>query len=281
MHDGSLVIFKMASDSEGGNEFEVAEILNKRKRGNIVEYLVRWKDFGTQEDSWEPQKNLKSAQKIIDMFNKSSGKKPKSRSKSRTRSTSRSRSRSRSSSRGRPKKESPSRSSKVIQAKATHTVSSTVKEKKQEQATPIVSSTVKEEKLSVSTNSLSRSPRFLKEAIRHWPGKYEMTTETRTESKPSEATTRSTYQKKTESIVTSKIDRIDRKEPVATTQWRQTWRKYFHLTSSDYPVLVIFTCIAIIILSFLLEKYVNFSKIGDSIVSLWMGLVEWVLNLFK
>ncbi|KAK3604094.1 hypothetical protein CHS0354_035905 [Potamilus streckersoni] len=264
MHDGSLVIFKMASDSESGNEFEVAEILNKRKRGNIVEYLVRWKDFGTQEDSWEPQKNLKHAQKFIDIFNKSSVRKSKRRSKSRTRSNSRSRSRSRSSSRGRPKKESPSHSSKVIQEKATPTVSSIVTEK-----------------LSVSTNSLSRSPRILKEAVHQWPGKYEMTTETRTESKPSEATTRSTYQKKTETIVTSS-SKMDRTEPVVEkSKWSQTWRKYFHPTSSDYPILVIFSCIAIIVLSFLLERYVNFSKIGESIVGLWMGLLAWLSNLLQ
>ncbi len=43
-------------------------ILETRKRGRALEYLVRWKGFGETEDSWEPARGLKGAKKAIDAF---------------------------------------------------------------------------------------------------------------------------------------------------------------------------------------------------------------------
>lgn len=37
---------------------QVDQILNQRKRKGVLEYLVRWRGFGKEEDSWEPGKNL-------------------------------------------------------------------------------------------------------------------------------------------------------------------------------------------------------------------------------
>ena len=47
---------------------QVEEILDSRGRGRNVEYLVRWEGFGEEEDSWEPAKNLKQSQDVIDRY---------------------------------------------------------------------------------------------------------------------------------------------------------------------------------------------------------------------
>jgi RNase H-like domain found in reverse transcriptase/Reverse transcriptase (RNA-dependent DNA polymerase)/Integrase zinc binding domain/Chromo (CHRromatin Organisation MOdifier) domain len=39
-------------------EYEVDRLINKRKVEGVTEYLVRWKGFTEEDDSWEPTKNL-------------------------------------------------------------------------------------------------------------------------------------------------------------------------------------------------------------------------------
>ena len=51
-------------------EWEVEEILDCRKRGNKKQYLVSWKGFGPQENSWEPLDNLKNCEALVDTFDK-------------------------------------------------------------------------------------------------------------------------------------------------------------------------------------------------------------------
>jgi hypothetical protein len=60
----------MASSESEGDTYEVQEILDQRKRGRVTEYLVRWRGFGEEEDSWEPERNLKDARKIIEEYKK-------------------------------------------------------------------------------------------------------------------------------------------------------------------------------------------------------------------
>ena len=42
--------------------------MDQRGRGRTLEYYVRWKGFGDEEDSWEPVRNLRNAQAAIDDF---------------------------------------------------------------------------------------------------------------------------------------------------------------------------------------------------------------------
>lgn len=42
--------------------------MDQRGRGRTLEYFVRWKGFGDEEDSWEPARNLKNAKKAVDDF---------------------------------------------------------------------------------------------------------------------------------------------------------------------------------------------------------------------
>ncbi|XP_041437915.1 uncharacterized protein LOC121399951 [Xenopus laevis] len=43
---------------DGQEEFEVEEILDSRLRGKRLQYLVKWKGFGLEENSWEPVSNI-------------------------------------------------------------------------------------------------------------------------------------------------------------------------------------------------------------------------------
>nr|CAB3229587.1 chromodomain Y-like protein 2 [Phallusia mammillata] len=65
--DSSLWDKEMSSSSEE-EIFEVEKVLGKRKRGR-VQYLVRWKGFSSEHDSWEPVSNLTGCRELIQEFN--------------------------------------------------------------------------------------------------------------------------------------------------------------------------------------------------------------------
>ncbi len=46
-------------------EYEVARLLAVRTRRGRKEYLIHWKGYGSWEDSWEPEENLRNAQQIL------------------------------------------------------------------------------------------------------------------------------------------------------------------------------------------------------------------------
>jgi Chromo (CHRromatin Organisation MOdifier) domain len=50
----------LVKEAEGllEEEYEVEAILNKRKRGQKIEYLIKWKDYLDNESSWEPKEYL-------------------------------------------------------------------------------------------------------------------------------------------------------------------------------------------------------------------------------
>jgi len=47
-------------------EYEVERILNKRVRGGKTEYLIRWKHFKAEDDTWEPTAHLHCPEKVHD-----------------------------------------------------------------------------------------------------------------------------------------------------------------------------------------------------------------------
>jgi len=53
---------------EGKEEWEVERILNKRQVRGKDKYLVRWKGFTAEPDTWEGRKNLKNAKEVIEEF---------------------------------------------------------------------------------------------------------------------------------------------------------------------------------------------------------------------
>jgi len=55
---------------EGEEEYEVEKIINKRKRYGKWEYLVRWKGYTAEEDSWKKGTNLKNAKEAVEEYEK-------------------------------------------------------------------------------------------------------------------------------------------------------------------------------------------------------------------
>ena len=56
-------------DGDGDEEYEVAEVLDKKRVGALVKYLIRWKGYSRYHDTWEPISHLQNAQELIDAFN--------------------------------------------------------------------------------------------------------------------------------------------------------------------------------------------------------------------
>ena len=49
-------------------KYKVEKILEKRKKGKLYEYLIKWE--GYEKPDWQPAKNLKDVQQMVDDFNK-------------------------------------------------------------------------------------------------------------------------------------------------------------------------------------------------------------------
>lgn len=54
--------------NEGVEEFIVESILEKRKIGGRTEYLIKWKDYSADENTWEPVENLRHAKDLLKSF---------------------------------------------------------------------------------------------------------------------------------------------------------------------------------------------------------------------
>jgi len=55
---------------KGEEEWEMEQILNKRKVRGKDKYLVRWKGFTAESDTWEGRENLENAKEAIEEFEK-------------------------------------------------------------------------------------------------------------------------------------------------------------------------------------------------------------------
>jgi hypothetical protein len=53
---------------DGVLEFEVEAILDSRVRQGRVEYLIHWKGYSHEEDTWEPEDNVKNSAHLIRQF---------------------------------------------------------------------------------------------------------------------------------------------------------------------------------------------------------------------
>ena len=53
---------------EGVEEWEIEKILNKKKIRGVEKYLIRWKRFMAEGDTWERRENLKNAEELIEEF---------------------------------------------------------------------------------------------------------------------------------------------------------------------------------------------------------------------
>ena len=49
-------------------EWEVKKILNKKKIRGVEKYLIRWKGFTVEGDTWERRENLKNTEELIEEF---------------------------------------------------------------------------------------------------------------------------------------------------------------------------------------------------------------------
>ena len=58
---------------EGEEEWEVERILNKRKVQGKNKYLVRWKGFTVEGDTWESKENLENAIELVEEFEREYG----------------------------------------------------------------------------------------------------------------------------------------------------------------------------------------------------------------
>jgi len=53
---------------EGVEEWEVENILNKKKIRGVEKYLVQWKEFMAEGNTWERKENLKNAEEALEEF---------------------------------------------------------------------------------------------------------------------------------------------------------------------------------------------------------------------
>jgi len=55
---------------EGEEEFKVEKIINKRTVRGKEKFLVRWKGYTAEEDTWENRENLENAKELVEEFEK-------------------------------------------------------------------------------------------------------------------------------------------------------------------------------------------------------------------
>ena len=53
---------------EDVKEWEVEKVLNKKKMRGVEKYLIWWKGFIAEEDTWERRENLKNVEELIEEF---------------------------------------------------------------------------------------------------------------------------------------------------------------------------------------------------------------------
>jgi Chromo (CHRromatin Organisation MOdifier) domain len=49
-------------------EYEIEEIHNSRRRCGRLEFLVHWKGYPDEDNTWEPEKHLENAPQVVKQF---------------------------------------------------------------------------------------------------------------------------------------------------------------------------------------------------------------------
>jgi len=62
---GQKVVLPPPVIIKGEEEYEVERILSKRRRYRKVEYLVHWKGYTVERDTWEKVENLGNVQEVL------------------------------------------------------------------------------------------------------------------------------------------------------------------------------------------------------------------------
>ena len=53
---------------DGEEEYEVEAILDCRRRRGQLQFLIKWKGYGLEENSWEPERNIHAKELIYAFF---------------------------------------------------------------------------------------------------------------------------------------------------------------------------------------------------------------------
>jgi Chromo (CHRromatin Organisation MOdifier) domain len=49
-------------------EYEIEEIHNSRRRQGRLEFLVHWKGYPDEDNTWKPEKHLENAPQVVKQF---------------------------------------------------------------------------------------------------------------------------------------------------------------------------------------------------------------------
>ena len=58
---------------EGEEEFKIEKILNKRTVREKEKFLVRWKEYTVEKNTWENRENLENAKELVEEFERKYG----------------------------------------------------------------------------------------------------------------------------------------------------------------------------------------------------------------
>jgi hypothetical protein len=56
------------AENDSSAEWEIEKILGERKRYRRKEYLIKWRGYPSEENTWVPEYNLTNAQEVLDEF---------------------------------------------------------------------------------------------------------------------------------------------------------------------------------------------------------------------